>query len=225
MVLVADVNKSGGQAAVDDIRTAGGQAELSVLDIAESAACERLIGRAAELGRLCALVNAAGIMIGGDTVEHISDVELERLLAINVMALFRLGRHAIPAMRAGGGGVIVNTSSVHAYATMDRCAAYAASKGAICALTRQMAIDLEPDGIRVVAIAPGSVDTPLTRAELARRGLTASEAGFSSEPGKLGRVTMPEEVAAVVAWLITPAAALVNGSTVVADAGLLTKLV
>jgi NAD(P)-dependent dehydrogenase (short-subunit alcohol dehydrogenase family) len=108
---------------------------------------------------------------------------------------------------------------------MDRCAAYAASKGALCALTRQMAIDLAPDAIRVVAIAPGSVDTPLTRAELARRGMTASEAGFEDMPGKLGRIAQPEEVAEVIAWLITPEAALVNGSTVIADAGLLTKLV
>jgi NAD(P)-dependent dehydrogenase (short-subunit alcohol dehydrogenase family) len=121
--------------------------------------------------------------------------------------------------------VIVNTTSVHAFATMDRCAAYAASKGAIVALTRQMAIDLAPDGIRVVAVAPGSVDTPLTRAELARRGQTVQEAGFAADARSLGRVCRPQEIAEVVAWLASGAAGAVNGSTVIADAGLLASLV
>jgi NAD(P)-dependent dehydrogenase (short-subunit alcohol dehydrogenase family) len=224
-VVVADVDGQSGSAVVDEIRAAGGHAEVDVLDLTDADACGGLIRKATAVGPLRVLVNAAGVMVANDTVEDIPDDELERLIAVNVMAVFRVGRHAIPAMRAAGGGVIVNTTSVHAYSTMDRCAAYAASKGALCALTRQMAIDVEADAIRVVAIAPGSVDTPLTRAELARRGLTAAEAGFEDRPGRLGRIARPEEVAEVIAWLITPEAALVNGSTVIADAGLLTKLV
>jgi NAD(P)-dependent dehydrogenase (short-subunit alcohol dehydrogenase family) len=164
-------------------------------------------------------------MVEGDSVETLADAALERLLTVNVMAVFRLGRHAIPELRRNGGGVIVNTTSVHAFATMDRCAAYAASKGAIVALTRQMAIDLAPDGIRVVAVAPGSVDTPLTRAELARRGQTVQEAGFAADARSLGRVCRPQEIAEVVAWLASGAAGAVNGSTVIADAGLLASLV
>jgi NAD(P)-dependent dehydrogenase (short-subunit alcohol dehydrogenase family) len=223
--VVADLDSEGGQSVVDEITSAGGRAELATADVADSESCKRLIDAAGLAGPLAVLVNAAGVMVSDDSVETVADADLERLLSVNLMAIFRLGRHAIPAMRAAGGGVMVNITSVHAFATMDRCAAYAASKGAICSLTRQMAIDLAPDQIRVVAVAPGSVDTPMTRAELARRGVTAEGAGFSRLPGELGRVTSPDEVGDVVAWLTTPAATLLNGSTVIADAGLLTQLV
>jgi NAD(P)-dependent dehydrogenase (short-subunit alcohol dehydrogenase family) len=223
--VIADLDGTGGQAVVDEITAAGGLAQSATVDIADPDSCARLFELAARPGPLTILVNAAGVMVPDDSVETITDTDLERLLSVNVMGIFRLGRHAIPAMRAAGGGVIVNLTSVHAFATMDRSAAYAASKGAVCALTRQMAIDLAPDQIRVVAVAPGSVDTPMTRAELVRRGVTAEEAGFGETPGALGRVTSPDEVADVVAWLTTPAATLLNGSTVIADAGLLTKLV
>jgi len=108
---------------------------------------------------------------------------------------------------------------------MPQTAAYAASKGAVVALTRQMALDVASDGIRVVAVAPGSVDTPLTRKELARRDVSLEDAGFSTDPRAIGRVASPAEVAEVVAWLLSPGAALLTGSTVVADAGLLARLV
>lgn len=223
--MLADVDGTGLEEAASGIRASGGRAVPAPADLTSSADCERVVRVAAEAGRLRAVVNVAGVMTAGDSVEELGDAELERVLAVNVMAIFRIGRHAIPELRRGGGGVIVNTTSVHAYATMDRCAAYAASKGAIVALTRQMAIDLAPDGIRAVAVAPGSVDTPLTRAELARRGQTAEEAGFAADVRSLGRVCRPQEIAEVVGWLVSGAAGVVNGSTVVADAGLLASLV
>jgi NAD(P)-dependent dehydrogenase (short-subunit alcohol dehydrogenase family) len=224
-VVAADLDGAAGHAVVDEIRQTGGHADLVTLDVSDAGACRDLIATATGLGPLRVLIHAAGVMVARDSVEEITDVDLSRLLAVNVMAMFTVGRHAIPAMRAAAGGTIVNTTSVHAYATMTRCAAYAASKGAISALTRQMAIDLAPDRIRVVAVAPGSVDTPMTHAELARRGLSPAQAGFADTPNALGRVTSAGEIAEVVAWLTTPSAALINGSTVVADAGLLTRLV
>lgn len=223
--VVADLDSEGGQAVVEEIRAAGGLAEFASVDVADADSCQRLLDAASSSGPLKVLVNAAGVMVADDSVETVKDADLERLLSVNVKAIFRLGRHVIPAMRTAGGGVIVNLTSVHAFATMDHCASYAASKGAICALTRQMAIDLAPDQIRVVAVAPGSVDTPMTRRELVRRGVTAEEAGFRDAPGDVGRLTTADEVGDVVAWLTTPAATLLNGSTVIADAGLLTKLV
>lgn len=224
-VALADIDRDGLERTAAAIRDAGGRAEVAVADLGSTAGCGSVVQAASAVGRLDALVNVAGIMCDRDSVEELPDADLERLLAVNVMAIFRLGRHAIPELRRHGGGVIVNTTSVHAFATMDRCAAYAASKGAIQALTCQMAIDLAPDGIRVVAIAPGSVDTPLTRIELRRRGQTAGEAGFVADPNALGRVCSPEEIADVVAWLASSGARVVNGSTLVADAGLLSKLV
>jgi NAD(P)-dependent dehydrogenase (short-subunit alcohol dehydrogenase family) len=229
VVLAADVDGLGAERTATEIAQAGGRAQGYAVDVADSAACEAAVRAAAKLGELRALVNVAGIAAAPDAVETISDADLDRLLAVNVGAIFRLGRHAIPLMRAAGrGGVIVNTASVHAYATMTDNAAYAASKGAIVALTRQLALDLAPDGIRAVCVAPGAVDTPLTRRELQRRGLSAADAGF--DPGgagstAIGRVAGPDEIAAVIAWLASDAASVVNGATVVADAGLLARLV
>lgn len=226
-VLVADLDGLGAERTAGEIADAGGRAQGRAVDVASAADCEAAVRAASRLGALGALVNVAGIAVAPDSVEHVSDADLERLLAVNVGSVFRLGRHAIPAMRAAGGGVIVNTASVHAYATMTDNAAYAASKGALVALTRQLALDLAPDGIRAVCVAPGSVDTALTRRELSRRGLTAADAGFddAADSTAIGRVAAPEEIAAVIAWLTTDAARVVNGTTVVADGGLLARLV
>jgi NAD(P)-dependent dehydrogenase (short-subunit alcohol dehydrogenase family) len=224
-VLVVDTEGEAAAATADAICAAGGTSTAVVADVAVSSDCQRAVAAAGALGRLHALVNVAGVMVADDTVEALRDAELDRVLAVNVGGIFRLGRHAIPELRNAGGGVIVNTASVHAYASMDRCAAYAASKGAIVALTRQMAIDLAVDGIRVVAVAPGSVDTPLTRRELERRGVTAADAGFGTSHAELGRVLQSDEIAAVISWLVSDAARAINGETVVADAGLLARLV
>jgi NAD(P)-dependent dehydrogenase (short-subunit alcohol dehydrogenase family) len=210
------------------IAAEGGVAATVVADVAVPGDCKDAVTAAHDLGRLSALVNVAGVMVGADTVDMvdaIDDDELERLFAVNVLSIFRLGRHAIPFMAQTGGGVIVNTASVHAFASMGSCSSYAASKGAIVALTRQMAIDLAAARIRVVAIAPGAVDTPLTRRELERRGLGVEEAGFASDEGRLGRLMAPEEIAAGIAWLVSDEASAVNGQTIIADAGLLVALV
>ncbi len=227
LVLAADLDGDGAARIADEIAAAGGIAAGRAVDVADPDDCAGAVAAAAALGELRALVHVAGMAVADDTVEQLSDDALDRLLAVNVGSVFRLSRHAIPLMRAAGGGVIVTTSSVHAYASMPANAAYAASKGALVALTRQLALDLAPDGIRVVGVAPGSVDTPMTRAALERMGASAEEAGFdaSGSATAIGRVARPEETAAVLAWLTTPAASVVNGTTIVADAGLLARLV
>jgi NAD(P)-dependent dehydrogenase (short-subunit alcohol dehydrogenase family) len=224
-VLAADIDGDEAEAVAAGIRGAGGTAGAFTVDVGSSDECAAAVRAATSLGELGGLVNVAGIMTSSDSVATVTDAELERIFAVNVHAIFRLGRHVIPALRAAGGGVIVNTASVHAFATMPGCATYAASKGAIVALTRQMAIDLAQDRIRVVAVAPGSVDTPLTRRELARIGRTAEEAGFPRDPCRIGRMAEPSELADVVSWLVSEQARFVNGTTVVADGGLLAKLV
>jgi NAD(P)-dependent dehydrogenase (short-subunit alcohol dehydrogenase family) len=224
-VLLADRDESGLADAAAEVAALGGVAEVAAIDVASDAACAEAVAAAARLGSLRALVHVAGVTAAPDGVETVSDADLERVMSVNVGAVFRLGRHAIPLLRAAGGGVIVTTSSVHAYASMTGNAAYAASKGALVALTRQMALDLAPDRIRVVGVAPGSVDTPMTRAELDRRGLSPEAAGFTTEPGAIGRVMAADEIAAVIAWVASEDALALNGTTVVADAGLLARLV
>jgi NAD(P)-dependent dehydrogenase (short-subunit alcohol dehydrogenase family) len=192
-------------------------------DVGSAEDCGRAVEAAAGRGRLEVVVNVAGIMVDDDSVETIADEDLERLFRVNVFGVVRLARAAIPVLRRGGGGVIVNVSSVHAYASQERAAAYGASKGAISTLTRQMAVDLAPDGIRVVGVAPGSVDTPLTRAEIRRRGVTIEEAGFSRDRRALGHVADPADIAEVVAFLASERASIVTGQTLIADGGLLTR--
>ena len=119
-------------------------------------------------------------------------------------------------------GFLANLSSVHALATVPDLAAYAASKGAVLALSRQMAIDYAADGIRVVPLIVGSVDTEMSRQHAAAQGLPPGHA----EPGNraLGRMAAPAEVAEVIAFLVSAQAGFITGSPVVADGGMLTQL-
>jgi NAD(P)-dependent dehydrogenase (short-subunit alcohol dehydrogenase family) len=176
---------------------------------------------AADRGDVHAVVNAAGILSVSDVVDTDED-EWDRVFAVNVKGTYLISRATIPLLRAAGGGAIVNISSVHALATVERCAAYAATKGAVLALSRQMAIDYAADGIRVIPLIVGSVDTEMSSQHAAVFGLPSGHA----EPGKpaLGRMAAPDEIASVIRFLVSSDAAFVTGSPMVADGGLLTHL-
>lgn len=225
-VVCADVNTVALEETVDEIAHAGGAALACPADVSVAGDCEAAMRAALELGEgVDVVVNVAGIMNENDTVESTSEEDWDRVLAVNLKSVFLMSKYAIPEMRRRGSGVIVNTASVHAFANMPESASYAASKGAIVALTRQMANDLAHDRIRVVAVAPGSVDTPLSHLSAQRLGKSLEELGFSFDPRVLGRVAQPEEIAEAIAWLASDAASFVNGTTLVVDGGLLAKLV
>jgi len=225
-VLCADVNAAALKETVMAMTASGATASASPTDVSVAAKCEAATRAAVELGGgVDVLVNVAGIMNENDTVESTPEEAWDRILAVNLKSVFLMSKYAIPEMRRRGGGVIVNTASVHAFANMPESASYAASKGGIIALTRQMANDLACDLIRVVAVAPGSVDTPLSHTSTQRLGKTLEELGFSFDPRVLGRVAQPDEIAQAIVWLASDAASFVNGTTLVADGGLLAKLV
>jgi NAD(P)-dependent dehydrogenase (short-subunit alcohol dehydrogenase family) len=190
-------------------------------DISVAADVARVAAAAAGRGDLGAVVNAAGILSVTDVLDTEED-EWDRVFAVNVKGTYLVCRAALPLLRAAGGGAIVNLSSVHALATVERCAAYAASKGAVLALSRQMAIDYAGDNIRVVPLVVGSVDTEMSRQHAAAFGLPPGHA----EPDRpaLGRMAAPYEIAGVIAFLVSSPAAFLTGSPVVADGGLLTHL-
>jgi len=163
-------------------------------------------------------------MPADDTVEQMRVDGWDRTFAVNVRPIFLLARHGLPLMRPDG-GVIVNVSSVHAFATQPGCMTYAATKGAIVALTQQLALELAPDGVRVVAVAPGSVDTPMSALAVQRSGAASlTELGFSDSPRAAGRIGSAAEVAEVIVWLSTAAAAFVNGTTLRVDGALLSAI-
>ena len=172
-------------------------------------------------GRLDVLVNNAGILdvhAVDDTPEDVWD----RVLAVNVKSVFLMSRVVIPHLRAAGGGSIVNVASVHAFASVPRAAAYAASKGAVVSLTRQMALDYYDDAIRVNAVVAGSVDTEMSAqhgAGMARDGVVVSAA-----PGAIARTAQPEEVARVIVFLCSDQASFMTGAPVIVDGGMLARL-
>lgn len=178
----------------------------------------------ARSGGLDVIVNSAAVHPYGDAVSTDHETFM-RCLAVNVGSIHLTAQAGVPLMRRRGGGAIVNLSSVQGSACQPNVAAYVASKGAIHALTRAMALDFAPDRIRVVSVSPGSVRTPIL--ELAARTFdgpdTDVEAVFRrfGEAHPIGRIGEPEEIAALVAFLASERAGFITGSDHRIDGGLL----
>jgi NAD(P)-dependent dehydrogenase (short-subunit alcohol dehydrogenase family) len=196
-------------------------------DVTSSEDMRRLVAFTVEnYGGVDILVNSAGVQRYGTVVETDEEV-WDEVLAINLKGIYLASKHAIPEMRERGGGAIVNLSSVQAFASQKGVAAYTARKGGNNALTRAMALDHAEENIRVNAVCPGSVDTPMLRwaADLFKGENTAEETveGFG-KMHPLGRVARPEEVAEVISFLASPKASFVTGGEYKVDGGLLAAL-
>lgn len=193
-------------------------------DVAQPAEVEaafRAVGE--EFGGLDIIVNSAAIHPYGDAVATDPSTFL-RCLAVNVGSIHLTAHWGVPLMRGRGGGAIVNISSVQGHACQQGVAAYVASKGAIHALTRAMALDFAADAIRVVSVSPGSVRTPIL--ELAARTFDGQDADIDAAFARfgaahpLGRIGEPEEVADLVAFLASSRAGFITGSDHIIDGGL-----
>jgi NAD(P)-dependent dehydrogenase (short-subunit alcohol dehydrogenase family) len=172
------------------------------------------------------LISSAGIQRYGTVVDTEEEV-WDEVLSVNLKGMYLASKHAIPRMRERGGGSIVNVSSVQAFASQKGVAAYTASKGGINALTHAMAVDHAEENIRVNAVCPGSVDTPMLRwaADLFKGEKSAEET--VEDFGKmhpLGRVAKTEEVAEVIVFLASDKASFVTGGEYKVDGGLLSAL-
>ncbi len=173
----------------------------------------------AALGRLDGVVNAAAIYETGKRLEELSDEEWSRTLDVNLTGMFRVCRAALPELRRSGGGSVVNIASVHAVATVPGVAAYAASKGGVLALSRQMALDYAQDGIRVNALLVGSVDTRMTRPAVEAAG-GAEAVGLSWSRHAVPRIAQAREVATTITFLLSDAASFVTASGATVDGGM-----
>ncbi|MGH3146270.1 MAG: SDR family NAD(P)-dependent oxidoreductase [Rubrobacter sp.] len=176
-------------------------------------------------GGVDVLVNSAGVQRYG-TVVDTEEVVWDEVMDVNLKGIYLASRYAIPRMRERGGGAIVNVSSVQALASQKGVAAYTASKGGINALTRAMAVDHAEENIRVNAVCPASVDTPMLRwsAELFGGKSVEETLGDWGKMHPLGRVARAEEVAEVIAFLAGPRASFVTGGEYRVDGGLLAAL-
>lgn len=214
-VIVADLGGAEAEKTAVQIRAAGGKAAAFALDVADAASCERLADFALETsGRLDFAVNNAGI--GGPSVP-VGDYPLDgwrHVIDVNLNGVFYGMRYQIPAMLKSGGGAIINMSSILGSVGFANASAYVAAKHALLGLTRTAAIEYAAKGIRINAVGPAFIDTPLLSKNLTAEqisGLTALH-----PVGRLGRV---EEVSALVCFLLSARAGFINGSYHLIDGG------
>jgi NAD(P)-dependent dehydrogenase (short-subunit alcohol dehydrogenase family) len=217
-VVAADIDEAGVRDVVAAIAAEGGHAAGVHCDVTVEADCRRLVEAAVAGFGLDVVVNCAGIIRRTSVVET-TEADWDRVMAVNVKAVFLLGKHAIPEMARGGGGAIVNVGSGWGLKGGPRAASYCASKGAVVNLTRAMAIDHGHQGIRVNCVCPGDTDTPLLRSEAQQLGedVTAFLASAAERP--IRRLGTPEDTARAVLYLASDAASWVTGTTLVVDGG------
>lgn len=209
-VTLADIDDAGVKAAAQALGT---RARGVQLDVTDRAAIERL---AAAIPALSVLVNNAAIFSRCPIDDPEAAASWDRTLAVNASGPFHLIRAFLPHLRAAR-GVVVNIASARGFTAAERAAAYSASKGLLVMLTRSLGVELAPDGIRVNAVAPSDVVTPMT-------------AGIYADPElgpklmartPLGRPATPEEIAAAVVFLASPLASFVNATVLSVDGGFL----
>jgi NAD(P)-dependent dehydrogenase (short-subunit alcohol dehydrogenase family) len=223
-VVIADVNEEGAAETVQTIRREGGTARYVQTDVASPPAVENLVeSTIRQSGRIDVLFNNAAILISKTVVDTTPD-EWGHVIAINLTGMYLCCHYAIPHMLRQNGGVIISTASPHSFATGKNIAAYAAAKGGIVALTRQIAMDYGRFGIRINCVVPGAVDTPMLRQDIQAGDSPEENVAGWSRTQPIGRVGYPEDIARVVLWLATDDAAFVLGAPIVADGGLLAQL-
>ncbi|WP_442945644.1 3-oxoacyl-ACP reductase FabG [Nocardia sp. SSK8] len=218
-VAVVDLDAAAAVLAAGKINAAGGTAIGLGCDVADEAAVTAAVERTvAELGSLDVLVNNAGVL-RDNLLYKMSVEDWDTVMAVHLRGAFLCGKAAQKHMVDNGGGVIVNTSSVSALGNRGQ-ANYAAAKAGIQGLTRTLAMELGPFGIRVNAVAPGFIATEMTAATAARIGVSAEELqAKTAAVTPLRRVGTPEDIANVVAFLASADAAFVTGQTVYVDGG------
>ncbi|TMB84294.1 MAG: SDR family oxidoreductase [Chloroflexi bacterium] len=218
-VVIGDIQKEAGEATAAAIRAAGGQAVFQATNVANETECAALMQAASETyGRIDVLVNNVG-WFPRATLEETTTELWEQVLQINLRSAFYCCKYAIPAMRASGGGSIINIGSLNGIQGVPNLLAYSAAKGGLLSLTRTLAGAHAADNIRVNYLIPGWV---LSEGELAlqhSRGVSDADLQRAGQSLRLGRHQTPEDVAYAVVYLASDESAQVTGTILNIDAG------
>jgi NAD(P)-dependent dehydrogenase (short-subunit alcohol dehydrogenase family) len=218
-VMVADVNEASAQRVVEEERGAGHRVAMVSGRVDVGADARRMVAETVRrLGRLDAVFHSAGLGSTGSILE-VEEDEWDRVMAVNVKGVYLVSRAAAEVMAEGGS--IVTVSSLAGLVGGPRMAAYNASKGAVVLLTKNMAIDLAPRGIRVNCVCPGTTRTPLVNALLEQRARNKEPLEDMLNPARypLGRFAEPEEIAWTVVFLASDLASYITGAVLPVDGG------
>ncbi|NLF78526.1 MAG: glucose 1-dehydrogenase [Chloroflexi bacterium] len=222
-VVVVDWDEEAGKKTAADINAAGGDALFVKCDVSNEEQVKAMIQATLDkYGRIDILVNNAAIGVY-KTITDATSEDWDHCLSVNLKGVFLCSRYAIPHMQALGKGVIINISSVHAYANVNGTSPYAASKGGVAALTRAMAMDYSPT-IRVNAIAPGWVLTPLIQGIFDSYADPAEQQRIVEQRQVMKRIGRPEDIGHAAAFLASDEASFITGIQLFVDGGLTAQL-
>jgi NAD(P)-dependent dehydrogenase (short-subunit alcohol dehydrogenase family) len=224
-VAVADVNAEAGKAIVARLHELSGKGAFIHADVAQAGEAQRVVSETvAAFGGVDVLFNNVGIQPADSYVpaDRMPEELWDRIVDVNLKSHFLMAKYAIPELRKRGGGVIINNASVQGLQSMKGVAAYAASKGGVLSLTRQLAVEYARERIRVLAICPGTIDTDMVRKSAAREpgGVEAALLRYG-ETHPIGRIGTGQDIANAVLFLASDKASFMTGEYVCVDGGLM----
>jgi len=216
-VALADIDEKAARTAVDDLIAAGHRAIAVRCNVADEAEVAAMVDQTVEIfGRLDAAFNNAGIQSPAVETADASGAEFDRVIAVNLRGVWNCMKYELKQMRQQGSGAIVNCSSIGGLIGLPGRAVYHAAKHGVLGLTKSAALEYASRGIRINAVCPGTVDTPMVSAMLAKEADAMKEIMRDQPIGRLGR---PEEIASAVLWLCSPGAGFVIGHALTVDGG------
>ena len=223
LVAVADVNEAAGRAIEKQLIDVSGKGLFVQGDVSKSDVCQRVVAATvAAFGGIDVLFNNVGIQPAESYFDavHTPEELWDRIIDVNLKSYFLMAKYSIPHMLQRGGGVIVNTASVQGLQSMKGVSAYAASKGGILSLTRQLAVEYARDKIRVLAVCPGTIDTEMVRSSAAYGGGDVqAELERFGQSHPLGRIGTGDDIANAVLFLASDKASFMTGEYVCVDGG------